>query len=168
MSPYSHLKSIVMPASKLQNFRPPTCRVLTCTHYEPDYFKPDGYGPGEVEFLKSLLPKLVRTTEIVTVTGEAWERGSASTENVHLPHSEAGGWLYYVCNCLCWLSQLIIIQVYNSNHKIGSSTELLYHSSTDIYKSAFLDKICMGLGTLRVRIDPHWVWLARLTKYIKT
>ena len=38
-----------------------------------------------------------------------------------------------------------IIQVYNSNHKIGFSTELLYHSPTDIYKSAFSDK--MGLGT---------------------
>ena len=78
---------------------------------------------GKSNFLKSLLPKLVRTKEIVTVTGEAWERGSDSTENVRLPHSEAGGWLYYVCNCLCWLSQLI--QGLNAPLKFTTATTKL-------------------------------------------
>ena len=31
--------------------------------------------------------------------------------------------------------------------KLDFPTELLYHSPTDIYKSTFSDKICMGLGT---------------------
>ena len=51
-------------ASKLQNFRPLVVGRLRM-HYGPDYFKPGGYGPGEVEFLKKPITKIGK--EIVTV-----------------------------------------------------------------------------------------------------
>ena len=42
------------------------------------------------------------------------------------------------------------IQVYNSKHKIGFPTELLYHNSTDIYKNS----------------SARVLWLQRLGHYL--
>ena len=134
-------------ASKLQNIRPLVVGCL-CTHYEPEYFKPDGYSPGEVEFLKKPITKIGKDQR--DCYSNWWGMGKRlSFYRKCAPATFWGRWMALLCLQLFVLAFTAdtraecTIQVYNSNHKIGSSTELLYHSLTDIYKSAFWDKICM-------------------------